>query len=263
MPPAEVLEAVLARLLSPLSWLLIAMLGLYAGARWTRRPRWLPAASALLALVAAFAMTPVFANLLVGWLERPRPQPASCLQAPPTVAVVLAAGSDPDAGSSDDPAVLNIAARRRMERAVAWWHAEPARTLVVAGAAARDGGKPESWLMARYAERLGVPAAAILTEQQSTSTWQNARQLAAMGPSLPRRVVLVSSAMHLPRAEYAMRRAGFEVCALPADPRYLPSGSVLGFVPRGSALVKSEAGLHELVGAVYYRLRPQAAAPAR
>lgn len=237
-------------LLSPLSWLLLAGLGACIAAR-RRSSRWLRVCG-VAAVLSAFAMTPMFANLLLGWLERPLPPPSHCLASPPQVAVVLAGGVDRVSQDERDVSVLGAASRRRMERAVDWWRERPDRAIVVSGGPAWRGGIPESRWMIRQAQRLGVPAAYLRGEETSSNTWENAQAVAAMAPALPRRVVLISSAMHLPRARYAMERAGFEVCQIATDWRRTPFGLPGYLIPQSSALLKTEAALHEQVGMLYY-----------
>ena len=129
-------------LLSPLSWLLLAGLGACIAARRHSR-RWLRA-SLVVALVSVLAMTPMFANGLLGWLERPPPMPAQCLASPPQVAVVLAGGVDAIPRDENDGSVLGVASRRRMERAVEWWRAQPGRVVVASGGPVWRGALPKA-----------------------------------------------------------------------------------------------------------------------
>ncbi|MDR7134177.1 uncharacterized SAM-binding protein YcdF (DUF218 family) [Lysobacter niastensis] len=238
-------------LLSPLSWLLLSGLGACIAAR-RRSSRWLRLLLAA-AVLSTIAMTPMFANLLLGWLERPQPVPPHCVASPPQVAVVLAGGVDRVSNDERDMSVLGAASRRRLESAVDWWRERPGRVIVVSGGPAWRGGTPESRWMIRHAQRLGVPAADLRGEETSSNTWENAQEVAAIAPALPRRVVLISSAMHLPRARYAMERAGFDVCPIATDWRRTPFGLPGYLIPQSSALLKTEAALHELVGMAYYR----------
>lgn len=239
--------------LSPLSWLLLALLAACAVARLRRGRRVALAACTLLGLVATVAMTPLFANLLLGWLEDARPASAHCIARPPRTAVVLAGGVTARPAGADDLSVLGLASRRRLDRAVAWWQAGEGRRLVMSGGSWFEGGVPDSTLMLRYARRLGVPASAIAVEDVSRTTWESARRLAGMQPRLPARVALVTSAAHMPRAAYAMEQAGFEVCPVAADRRRVPFELPGYLLPQRSALEKTGDGLHEAVGLVYYR----------
>ena len=252
-------------LLSPLSWLLLACCLALAGWAHARRKRLLLGSALLLACGAILAMTPLFANTLVGWLESERPMPDDCRTSPPPIAVVLAGGIDGRPQADDDYSVLTLASRRRVELAVAWWHARPGRRLVFAGGPA-NRGVPESHVMAGYARQLGVPQEAMRTEDTSKTTWDNARNLARLQPALPQRITLLTSALHLPRATYAMRQAGFEVCAIGTDSRFIPMELPGYLIPQTSAMSKTEDGLHEVVGLIYYhwlqlRAKPRASRP--
>lgn len=240
-------------MLSPLSWLLLALLFAWLGSRLRERGRWLVRASLGVAAIAVLAMTPMTANALIGWLETQPPAAERCVSSPPQVAVVLAGGVDTVPTNQSDLAALGITSRRRVERAVSWWHEQPGRSLILSGGPHLVDGVSTGALMADYARRLGVAATALQIEGTSNSTWENARALANLRPPLPRRIALITSAMHMPRARYAMARAGFDVCAIAADPRRIPFGLPGYLIPRSSALDKTEAALHELVGLAYYR----------
>lgn len=241
-------------ILSPLSWLLLAAL-LACLPQRERRWRAVRTIACVLAAVAALAMTPWFANLLLGRLENAERAPPGCSRSPPSVAVVLAGGVTQRASGPHDVAVLGLASRRRIDRAVAWWQAGEGRRLVMSGGNWFGEGISDAELMSRYAQGVGVPASAITLEARSRTTWESARRLAAMRPRPPARLVLVTSALHMPRAAYAMRSAGFDICALPADRRQVRAGFPGVLIPQRSALAKTESALHEIVGLAWYRWR--------
>jgi uncharacterized SAM-binding protein YcdF (DUF218 family) len=65
---------------------------------------------------------------------------------------------------------------------------------------------------------MGVPAEAILLETQSANTYENAvftREI--LEPQGVRRIILVTSAMHMPRAAAIFEKQGFEVTPAPTD----------------------------------------------
>lgn len=244
-------------LLSPLTWLLVA--GLFAAAGWrvrghvaARGVRWIVAVAATLAVISLLAMTPLVANALASYLERPLAAAPTCRSMPPSIAVVLAGGVDRLPADDGDFSVLNVASRRRMEYAVRWWREHEHARLVISGREFRGDRPPRASLLAGYARALGMPADALLLERRSLNTWQSARSVAELFPP-PARIALVTSAMHMPRARAAFRAAGFEVCPLPTDYRVVPVGPPGYLVPRSGALDKTEAALHELFGIAYYR----------
>jgi uncharacterized SAM-binding protein YcdF (DUF218 family) len=239
--------------LSPLTWLLLALLALVAGRVAGLRGRKFLWTCTAAAAFSVFAMTPLFANLLVDWLEYYQPRPQFCKTDPPTTAVVLSGGLDRWPRNDRDFGAINIVSRRRAEKAIDWWRDQPGRELVFAGGTIRQGRLPESLLIANYAMQLGVDPSSVRVESGSRNTWENAQNLLAMRPQLPRRVELVTSAMHMRRAVYSMREAGFETCSLGADWRHVPAENLRALVPTTDAVLKSEMALHEIVGLVFYR----------
>jgi uncharacterized SAM-binding protein YcdF (DUF218 family) len=245
----------MAWFLSPLAWLTIAAVLL--GFAWLKRRRhaWPFVVATSAAALVLGAMTPFGSNLLVSPLERPVVVPDSCTRSPPSSAVVLGGGVDGWARDDGDFSALNLASRRRMDRAVQWWREADGRTLVLQGGSPHPRAASIAGLMASYARSRGLPAAAIRTEAESGDTWENAELAARLAPQVPRRVVLVTSAMHMPRARLAFAHAGFDVCPIAADSRRLPSRLPWALVPRTSALASTEIALHEWAGLAWYRWR--------
>ena len=116
----------------------------------------------------------------------------------------------------------------------------------------------EATTMRLLLEEWGIQKASILAEERSTNTHENAlfcRQLLA--PRGISRILLVTSALHLPRAAAAFRKAGFEVVPAPADFRmgWSRQASLFGWLPDADALANSSRSLREWLGGTIYRLR--------
>ncbi len=101
---------------------------------------------------------------------------------------------------------------------------------------------------------LGVPPARMTYESTSRTTWDNAvftRRL--IGPQPGQTWLLVTSAMHMPRALGAFRAAGWEV--LPWPVAYKTRGRGLRWEETpGQRLGLLDAALHEWLGLLAYRL---------
>ncbi len=110
-------------------------------------------------------------------------------------------------------------------------------------------------LIAR-ARDFGVPASALSTTRKATNTEQEAEgvaQLLGVGksPAAPR-ILLVTSAYHMSRAEILFRRAGLEVIPFPVDFQTKLGITPRSFIPRGGTLQQTDTALHEIYGRVYY-----------
>jgi uncharacterized SAM-binding protein YcdF (DUF218 family) len=130
----------------------------------------------------------------------------------------------------------------------------------------RGGGLAESSDMADILVNLGVPNSAILQDSKSLNTYQNAvnvRQI--MQERGIRRVLLVTSAMHMPRSLRIFQRQGIEAIPAPTDflitqqeinePSSSPQATLLNLVPDADQLQNTTRALKEYIGTVVYHLR--------
>ena len=244
-------------LLSPLTWLLLALLVVWRA----RQRRGLRRGALAVAALALVLITPLGANLLVLAVESRLTRDTHCQGDMPTTYVILAGGFEHRPRGDHDLAALSGSTLRRTLIGSMDFERAGATRLVLTGGG--WFGVSEASLMAQLAEQLGIPADAIELEQSSRTTWQSAFELVDHLPALPHRFVLVSSALHLPRALVAFRAAGFAPCSLATDSRYSPPGGIGYLLPHASSLAKSEAALHEIVGQLSYRLRALWGARAR
>lgn len=114
---------------------------------------------------------------------------------------------------------------------------------------------PSGEIMKDTLVQLGVPTDRVLVERKSTNTRDEAVMIAAMLPSLDvKNVILVTSAMHMRRAEGMFKAAGVEVIPAVARQREF-SGPSVSLLPSETGLRTSALAVHELVGVTYYWLR--------
>lgn len=116
---------------------------------------------------------------------------------PVDAAIVLGGGVDPDV-------MLHYSTRRRVAVGVALLRAGLADRLVVSGGRVYDSDVAAADLMRDYALSLGAPAAAILVEGDSASTFENIRFSFALARQAGfQRLAIVTDSSHLSRA-YAL-----------------------------------------------------------
>ena len=163
-----------------------------------RLVRWI-FAIVVLSVWAAFIDTALYVALYEPWTEVPEGD-----------AIVALAGN---AGKNNG---MNSETNARLNRAIALYNEGAAPILVVTG----GGEPPVAEAMRDAAVTAGVPADAILLENQSHSTLQNAMFTADIDTlNKDGRVLLVTHRYHLPRANASLRWAGFSnVTNVAADP---------------------------------------------
>lgn len=235
-------------LLSPLTWGLILVAALCLC--WSRLGRKRRIAGMALGGAILILCAPLGANQLVAWAQSQAQAPAACLAAQARPIVLLAGGFERPPQALDDYAALTPASWRRLHGAVQLWRRHPGSTLLISG----GGPFPisESAVLGGLARDWGVPESALLLEQASTTTWESAFAVRGL---LPKRILLVSTQAHLPRAQIAFQAAGFEPCTQASDSDYRPFDGIGYLLPQATAISKSQAALHELLGRLYYRLR--------
>jgi len=97
-----------------------------------------------------------------------------------------------------------------------------ADTLVISGGlgALFDEQRPEAKLWEEYLTKTGLKTDNILLESTSRNTYENAVNTAAVFEklNLPKKIILVTSAFHVPRARACFEKQGFQVTVFPSDP---------------------------------------------
>ncbi len=237
-------------LLSPLfdalalAWLAWAS----ASAGWRR----LSAVAGCGAAVMLLLMTPAAANTLLRLVEA-EPTPAPCAGEADRFHVLLAGGTARAPLDDADFGALSADSLARTGRFARQFGSAPVTRLAVVSGGGRP--EPEGRLMAALLERAGWPRAQLQLETGSVDTWTSAAEVRRLYGGRGSRIVLSTSALHLPRAVLAYRAHGFDVCANPLFSDFVAAGPAASFVPQAGALAKTESVVHELVGMAYYRLR--------
>src|SRR5262245_46474176 len=176
---------------------------------YSRAGRSMLVASSL--LIAAVGILPIGVGLALPLEERfPRWGPTG---GAPTGIVVLGGGVIRPGISADRGEVIVGDTADRIIAAVELARRYPSARVVFVG---RD----EADFVIEFFEKLGVPRDRVIEERKSRNTAENAafaKQLIVPKPG--ERWLLVTSAMHMPRAVGAFRKEGFAVEAYPIDYR--------------------------------------------
>ena len=133
--------------------------------------------------------------------------------------------------------------------------------LITGGQVFADGAN-EALISARVLRDLGVAEAQIIPEVKARTTQENAQFTAELCKERGyERVLLVTSALHMPRSKYFFDRylgsPNIKILTYPCDYTLNPESevSLRRFVPQQQALDISCSALHEYVGLIGGRLR--------
>jgi uncharacterized SAM-binding protein YcdF (DUF218 family) len=128
------------------------------------------------------------------------------------------------------------------------------------------GGRPETADMAELLQLMGVPAAAIIQEPNSLNTYENAVEVKKILKKRGfQRVLLVTSALHMPRSLQIFRYQGIDAIPAPTDflvseieaqaPNRSFQSVILNLLPDAGRLDRTTQALREYIGLGVYRLQ--------
>lgn len=242
------LSKIVIALIAPLgTGLLLVLCGLLLLASARRR-------RAAVALVAAGWLwllawsLPVVSDSLRGAIEA-RAGPRAVDAVAPAPAIVVLGGAVAPAQPPLRPQPDLNSASDRVWHAARLYRAGKAPLVILSGGS-RPEEAPEAEGMRRFLLDLGVPASAILLESASRNTAGNAELTAQMlRQRQVRRIILVTSALHMPRARRAFEALGLEVVTAPTDFEVVDKPlDLLRLLPDGEALDGSGRAIKEIVG---------------
>lgn len=140
----------------------------------------------------------------------------------------------------------------------AYWYKKYPRPIIVCGGTPLRTGESEAACMAYALQALGVPTGQIFIEPFSRNTYENIHNAQnILRHKQWNKVLLVTSAMHMPRALHEAKKAGLKAMPLSCDQRLEKplQLSWLSFLPDTYKLADSFSALKEYLGILYYRLR--------
>ncbi|MCP2727152.1 YdcF family protein [Limnofasciculus baicalensis] len=229
-----------------------------------KRPQWVSLPVALALIILLISSNSWVANSIVQSLEWQEIPKASLPQAD---GIVVLGGATRSAFPPRPAPDLNEGGDRILYGAELYREGK-APVIIASGGRIewRGGGPSESADMATILEMMGVPPAAILQDPTSLNTYENAVNVGKiMKKEGIRRILLVTSAMHMPRALKIFKRQGIDAIPAPTDFQVTQQeinesnnsleATILSIVPDTQRLDKTTRSIKEYVGTFIYWLR--------
>jgi uncharacterized SAM-binding protein YcdF (DUF218 family) len=254
----------ISKLLAPAFSPMVIVCGLLAIAILAvrRRPRAARGAVIAALLILLIASNQWFSVFVTGLLESGNPSLGRVPHA--QAIVVLSSGAEP-AIPPQPAVVLDDASANRLLYAAQLYHQGAAPAVILSGGRVPwlKGHTPMSESMAEVMELMGVPKSALIQEPDSANTYENAVDVKAILDARRNgRILLVTSAMHMPRALALFKHQGIDAIAAPCDfvnpgPHTATDiggwgGLVLGLVPEPDNLRLTSMAVKEFVGIAVY-----------
>jgi len=198
--------------------------------------------------------TNIISGYILNSLERDYPTVA-IENLPAADAIVILGGYTDAAGSGKGIIELGDAVDR-LFHGMRLYRSGKAPLVMLVGGAAR-GHMPESQVMARLLGEFGISNDAMLLEGISRNTRENALNASViMKQHHINKVLLVTSAYHMHRAQAVFEKVGVEVVPAATDYQVLePDPSILDWLPNAEALMGTTLGIKEYLGRFVYWIR--------
>jgi len=237
----------------PIGWVVTLL-----GVALIRKKRWPVVAALALLYVSSL---PFVGDHLLRVLESRYPQ-VSLVQVERADAIVSLSGIfGPPAKPGCRNCLPNLGdANERLEAGIALWQLKKAAHLVFTGGRIpwENQSEVEGAASARVAVARGVPSDNIVITGEVGNTFDEAQAVAAVARERGwSKIILVTSAFHMPRAARMFRRAGVDFFPFPVDFRVGSNGpiTILDFLPQAAGLTYTELTLRDLYGMLFYSLR--------
>ena len=241
---------------------ILLLMALLSANNQTRRRAFIIAALLILWL----SSTTGFSNLLARSLEWRYKPPE---EIPAGEVIVLLGGGTESAAYPRSGVEINGAGDRVLYAAQLFKEGKSPLILLSGGEITwmNDGSATPAEDMAEILASLDVPPEAMIIEDRSRNTYENAlyakELLEERGIS---KILLVTSAMHMPRSVALFEAQGFEVTPLPVDYSVVENGSaenqnslfvakILNIIPNASNLALTTNALKEYLGTFIYQLQ--------
>lgn len=107
-------------------------------------------------------------------------------------------------------------------------------------------------VLANSAVLLGVNPSVIKMQNSPVNTWMEATEYKRLNGDSAQ-LIVVTSAIHMPRAIYLFRKAGLDPIAAPTNHilKYGKSSTVFNWLPSAQYISKTDAAIHEYVGLLW------------
>jgi uncharacterized SAM-binding protein YcdF (DUF218 family) len=231
---------------------------------WWINSKWTPNAIGIALVILCVSGNTWFSNWLVQSLEW---QNIPKTELPTADAIVVLGGGTRSQGYPR-PDVDFSDAGDRVWYGANLYHAGKAPKIIVSGGriAWKGSGNPESEDLTKLLVRMGVPAVDIIPEGNSLNTRENGVYVQKiLKANNFKTILLVTSAMHMPRSMAIFKWLGIRAIAAPTDyrvskleldePNLQTESVILSFIPDEEHFSRTTQAIREYIGILVYRLK--------
>ena len=246
------LSKILLFLLTPIVWIFLLLLWGILSKKPIRKKRLLWASIIVLYIFSNPFITDEFVRLY-----EERNQTYTELTETYDVAIVLGGFSDYD---SEQQLIQFHFSTDRLMAGIKLYKTGRAKKIMISSGSGKisNPDEKEALFIGDYLLKIGIPANDIIIESESKNTYENAVKSAKIlnEDYIDGNFLLVTSAIHMPRAKSCFKKAGLTVTPFSVDQQAGPRKYLLDhlFIPNVDALTRWHQLIKEWVGFISYKL---------
>tara|TARA_Y100000996_G_scaffold345393_1_gene283305 strand:- start:229 stop:975 length:747 start_codon:yes stop_codon:yes gene_type:complete len=117
-------------------------------------------------------------------------------------------------------------------------------------------GKPEGEYLKELAISYGIPESNIILTENVENTYQEAKSVKKLFPEKNNKLILVTTASHMPRASKVFQALDLNVIEYPVEFKNTSSNyTIMSFIPSAGALSETSSFVREMIGRTYYKIK--------
>ena len=239
---------ILPLIVSPLFIILgLIILGLIIGSKKT---------SFMGLIVLVVCSLPIFSNRLIAYLEH-NYQLKNISKVEKADAIVVLSGMVRAIQTNDSLSYEFNESVDRIFAGIDLFKENKAPSLILTGGKMPWSiGKPEGEYLRDVAIKYGVPRKNILLTENVQNTDQEAKSVKKILNIDAPKVILVTSAFHMPRAQKVFEKVGIRIIPFPVDFRNASSKlTFMHFMPSAKSIWETSFFVKEMIGRTYYNLK--------
>ena len=239
---------ILPLIVSPLFIILgLIILGLIIGSKKT---------SFIGLIVLVICSLPIFSNRLIAYLEH-NYQLKNISEVDTADAIVVLSGMVRTIQTNEVSSYEFSESVDRIFAGIDLFKENKASSLILTrGTVPWSVGKPEGEYLRDVAIKYGVPRKNILLTENVQNTDQEAKSVKKILTIDAPKVILVTSAFHMPRAQKVFEEVGIRIVPFPVDFRNASSKlTFMHFMPSAKSIWETSFFVKEMIGRTYYNLK--------
>ena len=207
-------------------------------------------------ILIIFCSLPVVSNNLIYYLEKDYK-----LQKPseinPAHAIVVLSGMVQPVKTNQNINYEFSGSVDRILAGIELYKSNRASTLILTrGKVPWSVGMPEGEYLKDFAIRFGIPEQNILLTPEVQNTDQEAKAVKNILSNNKKKIILVTSAFHMPRAIKVFNAAGLKLIPFAVDFKFSSEKvTVMSFLPSAGSFQQTSFFVREMIGRVYYHLK--------